>query len=52
MLSVKESRASSVAVIKPINLLTIPSVKNREKVDSFTPKYRVNFLVVWLSSPS
>lgn len=32
-------------------LLTIPSVKNQEKVDSFTSRDRVNFLSGWFSSP-
>lgn len=52
MLSVKEMRVCLVALIKPINLFTIPSVKNQEKVDSFTSKYRLNFLNVWFSLSS
>lgn len=44
MLSVKGIMVCLVAVIKPINLLTTPSVKNQKKVKSCTSEYRVNFL--------
>lgn len=36
---------------KTYHLLTIPSVKNQEKVDGFTSRARMNFYTVWFSLP-